>query len=540
MVNKINRYVGLSFLLIDDFIEFRHSLKNMIEAMGASNINLAGSGEEGIELYCQHQHDIILLDFNLGDGLNGLQMLEEMNFREILRKDTIVMLVTGETSMEMVQGAIDVRPDDYLPKPFTKAILKKRLDKAFEKNEALKPVFLALNKKDYLRAISCCDQLIVKQSKYALGCHRIKADCCLRLGKPNSAMAIYDSILEQRELSWALLGRARCKVHNSLYLEAISDFDRIIESQRFAVEAYDQKAESLLAIGDFENAYNVLQKAISISPNSVHRQRTTADLATRYQHFDTALASRRKVINLTRHLSHKLPEDYLKLAQLLSIIHGGNHGAQSRRAPVELAKLLKDMQSAFVDNIQMGIAAIIHLGIYDFMANQLKEGEIKIKAVFSRLKDLPDTLKPYLLDEIQFAKKICGDKDSIEQLYQTFYLANTADKQATDSHKANSFNQQGMSKFREKDFKSAYLSFKTAYINDQNNVNISLNLMQVIMKLINQGIFESQYGELLEMCSQTFRLITASDQRASHFKLLYNNIRAHIISNEMQQRHTNG
>jgi CheY-like chemotaxis protein len=530
MENKLNRYVNSSFLVIDDFVDFRQSLKSMIQGMGATDIELAGSGREAVELYCKNSHDIVLLDFNLGDGINGLQLLEELSLKDILRHDTIVILVTGETSMEMVQGAIDVSPDDYLPKPFTKATLKKRMDKAFEKNEALKLVSVALNNRDYLKAISCCDHLIANKSRYALACHRIKADSCLRMGKPNQALAIYEGVLDIREISWALLGRARCKIHKSDYLDAISDFDKIIKTQRYSLEAYDQKTEALLAIGDYENAYKVIQTAIAIGGNSILRQRKLADLAMRYQHYDTALVALRKVISLSRYLPNKIPEDYLKLAQVLSLVHSGNFGAQSRRAPTELSKLLKEIQLVFQSNIQTGIAGTIHGAIRDFMASQSSDGEIKIKAAFSKLEDLPDKIKPFLYDEIKFARKVCPDIESVGKLYEVFYAENHKKQLNNNFEKASAFNQQGMKKFREKEFDVAYASFKTAYINANKNINIALNLMQVMVKLISRNDVKEDFSELLDMCAETVKSLANSDQRASHFKLLFRHIRSHLIN----------
>ncbi len=532
MQNAINRYVNKSFLLIDDFIEFRHSLKMMVEALGATHIDQAANGPEAIELYSKQRHDFILLDFNFGDGINGLQLLAELNFKEVLRQDTIIILITAETSLDMVMGAIDIRPDDYLAKPFTKIILKKRLDKAFVKKDAIRPVYQYLNAKSYLKAIKCCDQLIAGRNKYLTSCCRIKADCLMRIGKPANAQKIYESILDAREIDWALLGRARCKVHRSLYIEAIADFDRIIESNRYSLEAYDHKAESLLAIGEYEDAYRVLQQAVAISPNSAYRQRATASLAIRYHDYDTALIAQRKVISLTRHLSQKQPDDYLKLAQTLSLIHGGNMGQQSRRAPTELARLLKVMQTEFQSNIQLGIAVIIHQAIYDLMTGHNNDGEIKIKQAISRLNDLPDEPKAFLIDEIIFAHRVCSEQPLIEQLYQQYHSENNNPVINENADKANSFNRQGMHKFQQKDFETAFLAFKTAYLNARDNVNITLNLMQAMVKLINQDLIKSEFAELLEMFSQTYKLLDISDQRATHFKLLFKNIKSQLVSKQ--------
>ena len=545
MENRLNRYVNLSFLLVDDFLEFRHSLKNMVEAMGAKHIDLAGNGREALELYSKHRHDILLLDYNLGEGMNGLQMLDELMFAETLRHDTIVILVTGETSMEMVQGAIDLGPDDYLPKPFTKATLKARLDRAFEKNQMLKPVLEQMNNRDYLRAIKACDQLTANRVKAGMAIQRHKADCYLRLGKPNSAMAIYANILIKRELPWALLGRARCKVHCSMYFEAIEDLNKIIESQPYAVAAYDQKAECLMAVGQYEKAFKVLQKAVAISCDSLTRQRILASLADRYNALSTALTAKRRVVSLSRHLSRKQPDDYFSLAQTLSLIHHHKKGPDGRRAISELSRLVKSLEIEFPGDIQVEIGTLLHQAIVEYAGGQGPQGDRKVKAVYQKLNDLPDPLKPFLVSEVNFANKLYADHETVAKLYANYGIPPGLQPAQGKPEKAHAFNQQGKKKFFDKDFEGAYAAFKTAFLNASDNINIALNLLQVMVKLITLGQSKPEFGELLVLSAKAFEEVSNTDQRLSHFKLLYKNIRAHMLSvsapsNQPQEQQSHG
>lgn len=47
------------------------------------------NAEEAISKYAEHYHNVILVDYNLGEGLSGLQLLEELNHRELLKPGTI-------------------------------------------------------------------------------------------------------------------------------------------------------------------------------------------------------------------------------------------------------------------------------------------------------------------------------------------------------------------------------------------------------------------------------------------------------------------
>ena len=146
MNNPLNRYAEIPFLIIDDFSEFRLSLKQMVESFGALQVDTCTNADDALALYAEHYHKVILVDYNLGEGLTGLQLLEELNYRNLLRADTIFVLITGETAMDLVMGALEYRPDDYLAKPFTRNTLKARLDKLIRQNELLQPVYNSLIK----------------------------------------------------------------------------------------------------------------------------------------------------------------------------------------------------------------------------------------------------------------------------------------------------------------------------------------------------------------------------------------------------------
>ena len=82
-------YRNLRFLIIDDFENFRLSLKQMVRSCGVEQIDVSINGEDAIER-CHHDNfDIILCDYNLGDGKNGQQVLEELRTVVKARKQAI-------------------------------------------------------------------------------------------------------------------------------------------------------------------------------------------------------------------------------------------------------------------------------------------------------------------------------------------------------------------------------------------------------------------------------------------------------------------
>ncbi len=62
---RADAFHKLTYLVIDDFENFRLSLRQMLRACGADQIELVGNAEPAIK-YCTYNHvDVVLCDYNL-------------------------------------------------------------------------------------------------------------------------------------------------------------------------------------------------------------------------------------------------------------------------------------------------------------------------------------------------------------------------------------------------------------------------------------------------------------------------------------------
>ena len=121
-------YANQKVLIVDDFPEFRMSLKNIMQQLGATDIDIAPDGKTAVNSCRKKSYDIILSDYSLGEGKDGQQVLEELIISDLLKPTTVFIMVTAENTTEMVMAAIEHTPDSYLTKPFTEDDLKTRLD----------------------------------------------------------------------------------------------------------------------------------------------------------------------------------------------------------------------------------------------------------------------------------------------------------------------------------------------------------------------------------------------------------------------------
>ncbi len=149
-----------SILVIDDFQGMRTMLRNFIKDMGGVNIDTASSGRDAINQLRLTNYDIIICDYNLGDGPNGQHVLEEAKLNDYVGPAAVWVMVTAEKTADMVMGAAEVKPDDYVLKPVNQELLESRLEKLIARKRSLRKVEAAIKAKNYQGAVDACNTLL--------------------------------------------------------------------------------------------------------------------------------------------------------------------------------------------------------------------------------------------------------------------------------------------------------------------------------------------------------------------------------------------
>ncbi len=99
---------------------------------GAFRIEKAYSGESAVRMAQEKYYDVILMDINLGAGIDGVETLKRIRAFEI--NATIpVIAVTGYTSMEDKKRLFAEGFNAFLPKPFTRTVLLSSIKKVMDK-----------------------------------------------------------------------------------------------------------------------------------------------------------------------------------------------------------------------------------------------------------------------------------------------------------------------------------------------------------------------------------------------------------------------
>lgn len=314
---KFKDFEGKKFLVVDDFPEFRTAIKRMVEAFGATDIETVNNGEDAVDKISKNKYDAILCDYNLGHGKDGQQVLEETKYRGYLHSSQVFLMLTAESTAEMVMGALEYEPDGYLVKPFNKEMVHTRLIKIIERKAALISILKAMDNNKYDEVISECDRTIAKGGKLVIQCLKLKGQALFFLKEYEKIIGIFTPIAEAKQLLWAtmLVGKAHFYLQD--FEKALEYFNKIVEINPVNVEGYDWIAKVQLAKGDQKGAQNTLVHAISLSSKAILRQQALADIAYDNGSLDVAEKAYKTAVVLGKHSCYHRPRDSLRYADIL-------------------------------------------------------------------------------------------------------------------------------------------------------------------------------------------------------------------------------
>ncbi|MGR9012558.1 MAG: tetratricopeptide repeat protein [Gammaproteobacteria bacterium] len=346
---KLN-FESKNILVVEDQSIIRETIKHILFSLGARHIVEAGTGINGIVEMRRCQFDIVLCDYNLGDGKNGQQILEEAKHFKLLPFNAVFIMITIEQSRNMVLSALDCKPDDYLIKPFNRVQLSTRIERCIARKEYLVSIEREIDIGNVYQAIQNCEKLLEEGNKktrlYVL---KIRAELALIIGDVTAAKRIYQEVLQERDIPWAKLGLIIIVFWEGNYEQAVESLKRFIEQYPMTLEAYDWLARSYEALGDDQEAVAALNQAIDLSPQAILRQQRLGLLADKAENIEVAKKAYKAAVSLGRYSVYGSSSDFSGLANVY--LKSNSTG--------DALKILNDMNKLFFNDPDSRIRAAI-------------------------------------------------------------------------------------------------------------------------------------------------------------------------------------
>ncbi|TFG89110.1 MAG: response regulator [Candidatus Atribacteria bacterium] len=109
-----------SLMIVDDSATMRKIIMRTVRMSGLefSNIEEAGNGAEAIAKLSASPSDIVLCDVNMPE-MGGLEMVKKVRQELPGCAATKIVMVSTESSQELIDGVIKDGANGYVTKPFT-------------------------------------------------------------------------------------------------------------------------------------------------------------------------------------------------------------------------------------------------------------------------------------------------------------------------------------------------------------------------------------------------------------------------------------
>lgn len=348
---------SLTGLIVDDHPEMCKQLRSMLDRLGLRKIVTTETGKKAVDIMSRSKFDIVLCDYDLGVGKDGLQVLEEIKHKQFIPNTSCFIMITAIQTGEMVLGAIEYQPDAYIVKPITFDDLRLRLERTLAIKSTYFDVLHNLDIKNYNGALAACDALIRDRPKITLTVLKHKAQIYLTMDRYDKAELIYSEILQIRKLPWAYFGLAKAYFHQNKLTQSASILEKLIEQNNNYTTAYDLLATIRELQGDTKGAQAVLQQALAYSPRAIRRQTYLSKLATENKDWHVALDASRKGVELGRHSCFKDQENYFNLSAALKLQLDSDSLNDRRAASNEILKTMDHLKRDFNSDPSAVIAA---------------------------------------------------------------------------------------------------------------------------------------------------------------------------------------
>lgn len=304
-------------LVIDDQQQMRQIIRESLYRLGIRHVVMAANAQESLKALRADSIDLVLSDYNLGEGPDGQQLLEAARGGKLLSPVAPWIYITANALKADILAAGDFMPDGYIVKPFTDQLLSRYIEGLAARKQALAPLLLAADAGKWERVLEVAEGFIKRGDALSIEGLKQKAQALMKLARFDEAQACYGRALDlNSELAWANLGLAQAQRAQGKTELARATLERLMRSQPSYASAYDTLLEIAEDQGDQQGALEIAQKVADLVPNAKRKIRLGA-LALGAGESEIAVKALEQAVAKNKHAVTPSPHENLLLAQAL-------------------------------------------------------------------------------------------------------------------------------------------------------------------------------------------------------------------------------
>lgn len=530
----MKEFRSLTALIIEPQPGMRGNLHNMLTLCELKKIDHAVSSGTAIRQLQARSFDIILCEYDLGDGQDGQQFLEDVRHNKLISMSTIFFMVTAERAYEKVVSAAELAPSDYILKPFTADTLMDRIGKAVEKRAVFAGLYRLMERGDLNQAISACLEGEAGDRRYLVDFKRLRAELHISLGEPHLAEPLYVELYELRAVAWARLGLAKTLFMQNKFAESEEMLLALVAENNKFMDAHDWLAKAHEANGKFSEAQAVLQNAVTISPNALQRLRKLGELAMETGDVGTAEKAFQQVVTKARYSEFRDPEDHVRLVNTLV-----NKGETSQAATIirDLDRSLSGSGKGKACHAISSAMLFRQTGDLDRVSEELNKAVEACRDNIGLSTDMKMTLAKNCLEQkmdsgaTEIMLDVMNNASSSAAMAKAMNLfeqsgrADLAQSTAKESRRmVVDLVASGAEKARQGDYRGAVSSMMEAVKKLPENPQVVFNAAVALLKHLDHLGWDERLGDQARTLIDAARRLDAANPRLSSLAALYQSI----------------
>lgn len=484
--------------IVEDNGMARINLRNHLMEMGFTEVGCFSNGRELKAHVRLRRVDLLLMDYHLGQNKNGVEVVQELQEKGLLKSSTSIIFITSDRLPMIVGQIVDVHPDALVIKPYTIRSIEKNISVCLNFHHYLQPVFKLMDDNEFELALDKLVYMLERNSRPRLHSQMVKlqARLLIKVKRFKEAASVYNDVLRSSDkIIWARWGLIQ-----SLYLDG-----QIAQSEEMLLEltntqlTSDKAREWLARICIGNNQYAQAEdhmNEIREGEMSVSAARLKAYIFQAQERNNEAIQLLEKKRESNRGIRERYDELSLDLARCY-LQEAEGKSANERDKTLQVAKFLigsagrKNLDQKLIIKKDFLYAAVAVMGGNLDKASELLHRE--------GMDDLADVDVIQMTDAITAWKGIGNDMkaseilalckervaeldDGNETTVANMLVIKREESIGERRPEALSFNKTGLEYYIKHEYKKATQHFYQAYLLFPREVAFSLNLLQSLVE----------------------------------------------------------
>lgn len=295
-------------LMVEDQQQMRQIIRESLYRLGIRQVVMTAHADEALKAMREGSFDLVLCDYNLGEGADGQQLLETARGNRCVNPLAPWIYITANSLRADVLAAGDYQPDGYILKPFTDQLLARQIEALAARKQQLAPLLVAVDARDWDQAISVADEFIKKADSTRGEGYKQKAQALMKLARFDDARACFEQALGlNSELAWAQLGLAQALRALGRAPQAEAALQRLVQAQPDYAAAFDLLLELAEERGDAVGALALAKTLADLAPNAQRKiklgelAQANGDVALAVRALESAVTKNRSALQRSHH-----------------------------------------------------------------------------------------------------------------------------------------------------------------------------------------------------------------------------------------------